>query len=177
MRTEKTCFGGREKASCYPYFTVFIKYTVNFRSTQNMTPCQIFLLALTATASTLVQARTPLELDQGLVSRNSSGDWRRVGRTPDNEQLPLIVHLRHTPEQLQELENEFWQVSTPDDKKYGMHLTQGMCLMMWNHYLLFLTACTVSPSFFLSLSSSLLLVTPFYLFSFYISISSFTQTK
>ena len=113
-----------------------------------MTPCQIFLLALTATASTLVQARTPLELDQGLVSRNSSGDWRRVGRTPDNEQLPLIVHLRHTPEQLQELENEFWQVSTPDDKKYGMHLTQGMCLMMWNHYLLFLLYRVHGLSFF-----------------------------
>ena len=116
-----------------------------------MTPCQIFLLALTATASTLVQARTPLELDQGLVPRNSSGDWRRVGRTPDNEQLPLIVHLRHTPVQLQELENEFWQVSTPDDKKYGMHLTQGMCLMMWNHYLLFLLYRVHGLSFFFSI--------------------------
>lgn len=82
------------------------------------------LATVAAVAATLPPGRSVLEANQELAGTRDSLDWKRAGRTPASTIMPLVLHLRHDPAQLNILEAKFWAVSDPDHADYGNHLSQ-----------------------------------------------------
>jgi len=74
-------------------------------------------------ADAAADQRTTLEHDQGLATSKSL-DWRKQGPSSPSHPVSLLIHLKHTKDQVEELEKHFWSVSDPDHEDYGKHLTK-----------------------------------------------------
>lgn len=77
--------------------------------------------------------RTIMEVNQGVPSSAGSLDWKQSRRSPANTPISVIVHLTHTEEQTNALEEMFWAVSDPDSPTYGQHLTSKQVTEMVKH--------------------------------------------
>ena len=80
------------------------------------------MLALCCVAAAAVAQRVVLELDVP-VSVSGTRSWQRQGRAPA-QVIRLLVVLRKTPDQLQQLHDTVMRVSDPRSSDYGAHLTQ-----------------------------------------------------
>lgn len=85
------------------------------------------VVSLLAAAPVVIAAGDSLRvtLEPSVAPAHESASWAKLERTEGSAELELIAHLRHQPEQLITLEEEFWAVSNPESERYGKHLSQA----------------------------------------------------
>ncbi len=80
-------------------------------------------LLLIAIVAATVSAGVVLE--PGTSRQEGTKNWQRVRKSKSNEIVNVMIMMKHTPSQLEELETAFFAVSDPKNEKYGEHFNQA----------------------------------------------------